>query len=142
MYRTATETVPRGSETILLVEPEPETRKLAAFMLGKQGYRILEARNATEAVRLYDEFGPAVDLLFTEARAPKVDGHELAQVFTARHPGLRVLYLSDRQERIVQRETGRNLSFMMRPFTMQILAGKVREVLDAPQARVLAAAGA
>jgi CheY-like chemotaxis protein len=45
----ALEEVPRGSETILLVEPDPETRKLAAFMLSKQGYTVLEARNAAEA---------------------------------------------------------------------------------------------
>ena len=45
--------VPRGSETILLVEPDPETRKLAAFMLCKQGYTVLEARNAAEAFQHY-----------------------------------------------------------------------------------------
>jgi two-component system cell cycle sensor histidine kinase/response regulator CckA len=126
---------PRGSETILLVEPEPETRKLAAFMLGKQGYRILEARNALEAVKLYDEHGAAVDLLFTEALMSKVNGHELAQMLSAKDPALRVLYLSDLDyERLTRRiAVQKGLAFLPRPFTMSVLAGKVRQVLDAPR---------
>ena len=59
--------LPRGNETILLVEPEPETRKLAAFMLTKQGYQVIEARNAAEAVRIFEECSAPIDLLLTEA---------------------------------------------------------------------------
>jgi CheY-like chemotaxis protein len=139
MSSIGTESVPRGNETILLVEPEPETRKLAAFMLTKQGYRILEARNAAEAVKLVDEQGPALDLLFTEGRMYKTSGQELADLLTARHPRLKVLYLSDaRGDLSTRRKDG---SVVLRPFTMRVLAGKVREVLDT-QARVLRAAGA
>src|SRR5512142_1813275 len=86
---------PRGSEKILLVEPEPETRKLAAFMLSKVGYQVLEARNALEACKIYEEHGPSVDLLLTEAPMSKINGHELAQMLSARDPSLRVLFLSD-----------------------------------------------
>jgi DNA-binding NtrC family response regulator len=138
----ALEAPPRGTETILLVEPEPETRKLALFMLNKQGYRILEARNAMEAVRLYDEYGPAVDLLFTEALMSKVNGHELAQMLSSRNPGLRVLYLSDIEyERITRRVAAqKGIAFLPRPFTMSALAGKVRQVLDSPRAMMHARA--
>jgi two-component system, cell cycle sensor histidine kinase and response regulator CckA len=126
---------PRGSETILLVEPEPETRTLAAFMLAKLGYRILEARNAAEAVKLHEEHGPAVDLLFTEALMSKVNGHELAQILSTRNPALRVLYLSDVDYARLTRRIAvqKGLAFLPRPFTMSVLAGKVREVLDAPK---------
>ncbi len=127
---------PRGSEKILLVEPEAETRKLAAFMLSKIGYQVLEARNAGEACRLYQEHGPGVDLLLTEAPMSKVNGHELAQMLSAQNPGLRVLYLSDPDyERLVRRApAAKSLSFVHRPFTMKMLAGKVRQVLDAKPA--------
>lgn len=134
---------PRGTETILLVEPEPETRKLAAFMLEKQGYRILEAHNSIEAIHLYEEYGPAVDLLFTEALMSKVNGHELAQLLLARDPGLKVLYLSDLDYARLTRRIAvqKGLIFLSRPFTMRALAGKVRQVLDAPR-QVARAGGA
>ena len=54
---------PRGSETILLVDADPESRKLAAFMLGKQGYTILEARNRAEAFAVFDQPTGEVALL-------------------------------------------------------------------------------
>jgi two-component system cell cycle sensor histidine kinase/response regulator CckA len=59
---------PRGSETILLVESDPETRKLAAFMLGKQGYTVLEARNRAEASALFNQRPGDVELLLLEVR--------------------------------------------------------------------------
>jgi CheY-like chemotaxis protein len=136
MFSSGTDALPpRGTETILLVEPEPEIRKLAAFMLEKQGYRILEAHNPIEAIHLYEEHGRAVDLLFTEALMSKVNGHELAQLLLARDPGLKVLYLSDLDyARLTRRIAVRKgLIFLSRPFTMRTLACKVREVLDAPQ---------
>jgi two-component system cell cycle sensor histidine kinase/response regulator CckA len=142
MIRTNTESAPRGNEVVLLVEPEPETRKLAAFMLTKQGYRIIEARNAMEAVKLYDEEHGCVDLLLTEAAMSRVNGHELAEMLTERHPELRVLFLADSQyERLTRRiAADKGLTFLQRPFTMRLLAGKVRQVLDMPAApRVLTA---
>src|SRR5215469_11636229 len=95
MAITASSTVPRGDETILMVEPDPETRALAVFMLSRLGYRVLEARNAVEAVKLYSAQTERVDLLFTETLMSKVNGHELAQILTRETPQLRVLYLSD-----------------------------------------------
>ena len=136
----AMEPVLRGSETVLLVEPEPETRKLAAFMLAKRGYRVLEARDAAEALNLCD--GRAnVDLLFTEARMSKVSGQQLAETLTARQPGLKVLYLCDtRAERAARREPAvRQAALLLRPFTMGVLSAKVREVLDTPREKALRA---
>jgi two-component system, cell cycle sensor histidine kinase and response regulator CckA len=134
---------PRGTETILLVEPEPETRKLAAFMLSKVGYNVLEARNAGEACKVYEDHGAPVDLLLTEAPMSKINGHELAEMLCARDPGLRVLYLSDPDyERLTRRAAAeKGLAFLHRPFTMRLLAGKVRQVLDAPNGRRRVAVG-
>jgi len=132
---------PRGTETILLVEPEPDIRKLAVFMLSRQGYQVLEARNAAEAVKLFQESDSPVDLLLTEAAMSRVNGHELSQRLAAQNPDLRTLFLCDPgYERVARRATGqKGLSFLPRPFTMRSLAGKVRQVLDAPQARFLSA---
>jgi DNA-binding NtrC family response regulator len=134
---------PRGTETILLVVPEPETRKLALFMLAKQGYEVLEARSALEAVKLYDQHEAPIDLLFTEAVMSKINGHELALMLAARDPRLRVLFLSDADySRLTRRVASqKGLTFLQRPFTMRLLANKVRQVLDTPQARAVGAVG-
>ncbi len=128
---------------VLLVEPEPETRKLAAFMLNKQGYQILEARSAMDAVKIFDEHHGAVDLLLTEAVMSRVNGHELAQMLTRHSPALRVLYLADAQyERLTRGiAAAKGLAFIQRPFTMGVLAQKVRQVLDVPAAPKIMTAG-
>jgi two-component system cell cycle sensor histidine kinase/response regulator CckA len=127
----------RGRETILMVEPDPETRALAVFILSRLGYRVLEARTAFDAVKIFAAEGGSIDLLFTETLMSKVNGHELAQMLTRERPDLRILFLSDagyeRLTRGVAQQRG--LHFLRRPFTMRQLAGKVREVLDAPAAR-------
>jgi two-component system cell cycle sensor histidine kinase/response regulator CckA len=139
----ALEEVPRGSETILLVEPDPETRKLAAFMLSKQGYTVLEARNAAEAFQLYQERGWEVDLLLTEVSMSNVDGREVARVLGTKDPRLRVVYIFDTDNRRLTRRMGTRMKpvLLQRPFTMRLLADKVREVLDGQQRRVMAAGG-
>jgi two-component system cell cycle sensor histidine kinase/response regulator CckA len=135
----AVEEVPRGSETILLVEPDPETRKLAAFMLSKQGYTVLEARNATEAFEHYRERGWQVDLLLTEALMCEVNGQELARVLEAKDPRLRVVYISDTNDGHLTRRNRTKPVLVLRPFTMRLLAEKVRQVLDGQGRRVVAA---
>jgi two-component system, cell cycle sensor histidine kinase and response regulator CckA len=139
----ALEEVPRGSETILLVEPDPETRKLAAFMLAKQGYTVLEARNAAEAFQHYQERGWEVDLLLTELMS-EVNGQELARVLEAKDPKLGVVYISDTDNRRLTRRIAARTKavFLRRPFTMRLLADKVRQVLDTQQRRRVVAAGA
>ncbi|PWT99869.1 MAG: hypothetical protein C5B51_26320 [Terriglobia bacterium] len=134
--------IPRGSETILLVEPDPETRKLAAFMLCKQGYEVLEARNGGEAFQVFQERGSSVDLLLTEALMSEVNGHELARLLGVKQPRLRVVFISDSNyAHLTQRVARRKkLVFLERPFTMRLLANKVRQALDGTSNRVAHAA--
>ncbi len=136
---------PRGTETVLLVEPEPGTRTLAAFMLRKQGYLVFEAHNALEALKLYDEQEGAVDLLLAEALMSRVNGHELADMLRGKDPSLRLLFLADVDYvRVAGRVAAqKGLSFVPRPFTMAVLARKIREALDAPSPglRTFAAGG-
>jgi DNA-binding NtrC family response regulator len=130
-----------GTETILIVEPDPETRALAVFMLSRLGYRILEARNALDAVKIHQEECNSIDMLFVETLMSKVNGHELAQMLTRENPQLRVLFLSDAGYERLTRNVAqkRGLHFLRRPFTMRILGGKVREVLDIPMAQAMGA---
>jgi two-component system cell cycle sensor histidine kinase/response regulator CckA len=134
MFSSSSHTALRGNETVLLVEPEPETRALAAFMLSKQGYRVIEAHNAMEAVKIYDESEDSIDLLLVEALMSRINGHELADMLHQKNPFLRVLFLADSDYlRLIARVAERKgLHTLCRPFTMKMLAENVRQVLDAP----------
>jgi len=110
-------------------------------MLSRLGYRILEARNAMDAAKVYSAERGSIDMLFVETLMSKVNGHELAQMLTRENPQLRVLFLSDDGYERLTRNVAqkRGLHFLRRPFTMRILASKVREVLDIPMAQALGA---
>jgi CheY-like chemotaxis protein len=128
----------------LLVEPDPESRTLGAFMLGRLGYTVLEARNASEAQRIYDECGCPVHLLLTEIRMPRVDGYELAKSLAARDPAMRILFLADtdhaRRERGPSLRIKKRQPILERPFTLGVLADRVRRALgSAVRAKVLTA---
>lgn len=129
--------VPRGSETILLVEADPETRKLAVFMLQKRGYTVIEARSTAEALQLCESANVRADLLLTEILLPRMSGPDLAAQLIALQPELRVLYMSSADYARVARhlEVDRELGFLQKPFTMGTLASKVRRALDSPLAR-------
>lgn len=124
--------VPRGTESVLLVEPDAETRVLASFMLRRLGYCVTEARGGVEAFKLHGASDSAFDLLLASAVMPRVNGHDLADLLRARWPELRVLLLADAEyERAARRNAARrDIGFLCRPFTMAVLAARVRECLD------------
>jgi DNA-binding NtrC family response regulator len=132
-----------GSETILLVDRDPETRKLGAFMLQKRGYTVLEARTTADALRLYESMGARADLLLTEVMMPQVSGPALAKQLLALQPGLRVLYMSDAGAARMGRypEIDRRRDLLQKPFTMGMLMAKVRQTLGASQASTAGSAG-
>jgi DNA-binding NtrC family response regulator len=143
MAAAMSDPAPRGTETILLVQPDAESRTLAAFMLSRLGYTVLEAHNAMEALKIHDERGGGVDLLLAELRMPRVNGQELAQVLEARDGALRVLFMADTDyARLARRIAAqKHLVFLPRPFTMHVLAEGVRDALDRPvrRSKVMAA---
>jgi two-component system cell cycle sensor histidine kinase/response regulator CckA len=121
-----------GKETILLVEDEPGVRELTNMVLSRRGYSVLEALNPQDAERLAENHGSEIHLLLTDVVMPGISGRELAKKLTARHPNLRVLYMSGYTYNVIA-EDGTledGLSFLQKPFTPQILAQKVRETLD------------
>ena len=127
---------PRGSETILLVDADPESRKLAAFMLGKQGYTVLEARNRSEALAALDQTASDVELLLVDVKAR---GWELAEDVRQNQPRLRVLFMSSDSGVRTRFVLEQGLPFLRKPFTMAEIAGKVRSTLDVPAEKVMTA---
>ena len=122
----------RGQETILLVEDEPNLRRLAQQYLEKQGYRILEAEDGAAALQIVDGHQGKIDLLLTDVVMPGMNGRELSAQITAQRPEIRVLYMSGYTENAIGHdgllETGINL--LQKPFSLPTLKERVRELLD------------
>jgi PAS domain S-box-containing protein len=122
-----------GTETILLVEDEPELRELTRTILAARGYSVVEAINPDEAERLAEKYGAKIHLLLTDVIMPGISGRELAKRLSARQPAMRVLYMSGYTYNVIARNgtLERGVSFLQKPFTPSVLVEKVREVLDA-----------
>jgi len=125
--------IPRGRETVLLVEDEDVVRNLTRQVLEQAGYKVVESSRGKEAIRLYSENDRAVDLLLTDVVMPEMSGKEVADQLTALKPELKVLFMSGyTDEAIVHHGVlDSNIEFIQKPFTPAALARKVREVLDA-----------
>jgi DNA-binding NtrC family response regulator len=123
----------RGGETVLLVDDEPGVRMLARTMLETLGYRVLDAATTEEAVRTAGASTDRINLLLTDVRMPVGGGKALTAVLTARHPELRVLWMSGYTDdpAVRRRVRRRSVDFLPKPFTLNDLAGKVRAALDA-----------
>jgi signal transduction histidine kinase/ActR/RegA family two-component response regulator len=131
-----TTAAPHGSETVLLVEDEPEVRGLARDILRQQGYTVLEAADGDEALRVGREYRGPIHLLVTDVVMPQMGGRQLADRLQAGRDELKVLYVSGYTDDDILRqgvsETG--TAFLPKPFTAAALAHKVRQVLDAAPA--------
>ncbi len=127
--------LPRGNETILLVEDEESVRTLAAHILHDLGYSVFEASNGEEAIQIARELGSQpIHLLLTDVVMPQRGGKSLAQHLRAGNPLLKVLFMSGYSEEGVVGlgATEPGTAFLQKPFTPGALARKVRELLDAP----------
>jgi len=118
----------RGNETVLLVEDESPVREIARRALAGRGYQVLTAHSSEEALGLFNASPrPRVDLLLTDVILPGLSGRELAERLCGLQPSLKVLFISGYTEH--SRMEGRE--FLSKPFSPEILAAKVRKVLDA-----------
>src|SRR5580704_811128 len=119
-----------GSETVLLVEDEDSVRQLVRETLESRGYRVLEAANGNAALTLAAAHADPIHLLITDVVMPGLSGHELVQQLQPTRPDLKVLYLSGyAQDAFTPGTSEAQKSFLQKPFTLQSLTRKVREIL-------------
>jgi PAS domain S-box-containing protein len=120
-----------GHETVLVVEDQAEVRKFAMVILAKNGYRLLEASNGSEALALAAGFAGPIDLLVTDVVMPGMTGRELAGRLQASRPALKVLYISGYSSDVIARQGMLDVGvvYLSKPFAPVDLAGKVREIL-------------
>jgi two-component system, cell cycle sensor histidine kinase and response regulator CckA len=124
--------VPKGKETVLLVEDEAGVRNLSKHVLESNGYTVLEAGHGQEALIIAERHVGAIHLLVTDVVMPGMSGRQLANALCEVRPGTRVLFMSGYTDEAVLRHGVIDASpaFLQKPFSPIGLARKVREVLD------------
>jgi PAS domain S-box-containing protein len=126
--------VPRGTETILLVEDEPALRRLLQQVLERHGYRVHSAVSGVNALKIWDEGRDGIDLLVTDMVMPEgMNGRELADRLRTDKPGLKILYCSGYADGMLGGDCPLrdNESFLDKPFEPSKLLQKIRGCLDA-----------
>ena len=121
-----------GTETILVVEDEPSVRRLAKFVLGRQGYTVLEAANGEEALRMTQEYSDEIHLLLTDTVMPKMSGQALVEQFKVLRPNTKILLTSGYTGKTDGHndESNTQVAFIPKPFSAVELAQTVRAMLD------------
>lgn len=122
---------PRKGAVILLAEDEEVLREFANLILRKNGFHVLAARDGIEALKVAEQYGRPLDLLFTDVVMPRMGGPDLYKRFMERNPDTPVIFTSG-YPRTILVESGlqdEGLHFLQKPYTSQTLVGKISEVL-------------
>jgi PAS domain S-box-containing protein len=130
--KIADERTAGGTETILLVEDEPDLRELARVFLESYGYRVLSASSAEKALAKANDFPETIDLLLTDVIMPGMSGRQLAETVLKRRPETRVVYMTGYTDDMVvqHRVLEPGVALLEKPFTKLDLGRKVRSTLD------------
>ena len=133
---TAPPTSLRGSEMILLVEDDDQVRVVVRAILRRNGYSVIEASNAGEALLHSENQLGTIDLLLSDVVMPRMNGPELAKRLAQTRPNMKVLCMSGYMDDTIVRQGVLNahIAYLQKPITSETLTTKVREVLDAPNA--------
>jgi DNA-binding NtrC family response regulator len=120
----------KPSATILVVEDEDGVRKLARQILAFNGYRVLEARQAEEALRIFEE-NPAIDLVVTDIVKPGISGRQLAKIIHGRYPDVRILYMSGYPDETIDHYGSADTltPFLHKPFSPEDLFREIERLL-------------
>ena len=120
-----------GAGTILLVEDEDAVRLFGSRALRNKGYRVLEARDGESALDVINAYDDKIDLILTDVMMPGMDGHTLVRLILEELPDIRVILMSGYAEDAIPGEISENptINFLSKPFSLQDLALKVKEVL-------------
>ena len=123
-----------STETILLVDDEETVRRFSSRVLEKHGFLVVSTGSGDEAIEAAHVRGHEFHLLMTDVMMPGMNGCQLAEILLARHPSLRVLFMSGYAEDVLASNVGLmpGAAFLSKPFKPKALVTKVREVLDSP----------
>ena len=129
--------IPRGSETILVVEDDDDVRQVAVQTLSNLGFHVLESADSTDALAKLAR-NPDIELLFTDVGLPGLNGRQLAEQARQFRPDLRVLFTTGyaRNAIVHQGRLEPGVQLLPKPYTRERLAVKVREILDRPTIRL------
>jgi two-component system, cell cycle sensor histidine kinase and response regulator CckA len=121
-----------GTETILLVEDQDEVRQIAVHMLRRYGYHVIGAQNAGEALLTCEQHPRTIHLLITDVVMPHMSGRQLAERLAQVRPELKVLFMSGYTENAIVHHgiLDSGIAYLQKPLTPELLARRVREVLD------------
>jgi PAS domain S-box-containing protein len=128
--------LPRGTETLLIVEDEPSVRHLAAGVLESQGYTVLRAANGQDALHVAREHkGSPIRLVVTDVIMPLMGGKVMAEWLKTTYPDLIILFTSGYTDDAIAQHgvLDAGVEFLSKPYTPATLVRKVREMLDTPQ---------
>lgn len=123
---------PRGHETILLAEDEAGIRAMTRGYLEGLGYRVLEAANGSEAIRLSQEYRGTIDLVLTDVMMPGMLGDSVVKVIRHDRPAIQAIFISGFAE---GPSIDRSLEILEKPFEFPDLAHRIRTLLDLGGAR-------
>jgi two-component system cell cycle sensor histidine kinase/response regulator CckA len=122
--------MPKGTETILLVDDDDAVRALAAGVLRSSGYTVLEATDGLEAIALARRHPGVIHLLVTDIGMPHMTGRELAEVLCVERPELRTLFVSGYAAESCGPAPGHTERWLAKPFAPMMLAVTVRDILN------------
>jgi CheY-like chemotaxis protein len=124
--------LPRGNETILIVEDEEDVLKLAGRVLSRQGYTVLETTNGGEALKVCREQKEPIHLILTDVVMPQMSGRELIERCREIRQDFKAIYMSGYTDNTITHHgiLEKGMNYIQKPFTIESLTRKVREVLD------------
>jgi two-component system cell cycle sensor histidine kinase/response regulator CckA len=117
------------SETLVLIDHDPSVLALMARLFRSQGYKILEASTAADALRVFEEHRDTIDLVVADVQLSHHGGNLLAKLQSLR-PGVRVVYLAA-SNHMAPADLSRRHTLIPKPFELDVLTSTVRETLDA-----------
>jgi CheY-like chemotaxis protein len=123
-----------GRETILVAEDQPDLRWMICQFLQERGYSVLEAKDGGDAVALAEQYKGTIDVLLTDVVMPHIRGSEVARRLSASRPNMKVIFMSGYTESEFGAVPDENLGsgvLLQKPFELDFLALKIREVLQA-----------
>jgi len=123
------------AQTIVVVDDQEDVRALMALMLRRKGYSVIDAPTGADAIRMIESHAEPVDLLVTDVMMPGIGGRELYQYLSSRHPDMKVLFVSGYTDEVFY-GTNVGMAFLAKPFLLDTLARRVRDILDSDQTPV------